>query len=42
MKTIVRIIERHHFACFTVEDADGNYFLIQLAIHLEEIWQANH
>jgi len=36
---ITRIIERHHIACFTVEDENGNHFLVQLDYGLEEIWQ---
>jgi len=36
---ITRIIKRHHFACFTVEDENGNHFLVQLDYGLEEIWQ---
>ena len=36
---IARIIKRHHIGCFTVEDESGNYFLVQLDLGLEEIWQ---
>jgi len=36
---IKRILKRHHFACFTVEDENGNHFLVQLDYGLEEIWQ---
>jgi hypothetical protein len=39
MKKITKIIERHHIGCFTVEDIDGDHFLVQLAYKLEEIWQ---
>lgn len=41
MKKIVAIIERHSPGCFTVEDEDGSHFIIQLAHHLEILWQEN-
>ena len=33
------MLERHHYACFTVEDENGNHFIVQLEYRLEEIWQ---
>lgn len=38
---IKRIIKRHHFGCFTVENENGDRFLVQLSHKLEEIWQAH-
>jgi hypothetical protein len=39
--TITKIIKRHHWGCFTEEDDKGKHFMVQLAIYLEEFWQAN-
>ena len=36
---ITRLIERHSYGAFTVEDENGNQFFIQLAHKLEEAWQ---
>lgn len=41
MKKIVRLIERHSYGCFTVEDIEGNHFIVQLAYKLEEAWTSN-
>jgi hypothetical protein len=38
MKKIVAIIERHSPGCFTVEDENGDQFIVQLAFQLEEAW----
>jgi hypothetical protein len=38
---IKRIVKRHHFACFTVEDENGNHFLVQQSWDLEQIWNAS-
>ena len=40
MKTIVKLIERNGIGDFIVEDSDGNWFRVQAALKLEEIWQA--
>jgi hypothetical protein len=33
------IITRHHYGCFTIEDKNGNQFLIQLSAKLEDVWR---
>jgi hypothetical protein len=38
MGTITKLIKRHSFACFTVEDNNGNQFRVQLAYALEDAW----
>jgi hypothetical protein len=40
MKAITKIIKRNGIADFVVEDIDGNWYRVQTAFNLEEIWQA--
>ena len=40
MKTITKIIKRNGIADFIVEDSEGNWFRVQTAFKLEEMWQA--
>lgn len=40
MKDITKILKRHHYGCFDVEDIAGNRFRIQLAFKIEELFQA--
>jgi hypothetical protein len=40
METITKIIKRNGLADFIVEDSAGNWFRVQTAFKLEEIWQA--
>ena len=35
---ITKLIKRHSFGCFTVEDDNGNQFIVQLAHLLEDAW----
>ena len=35
---ITKLIKRHSFGCFTVEDDKGNQFIVQLAHLLEDAW----
>ena len=41
MKAIKAIHERHSFGCFTIEDINGDFYIVQLCFRLEELWQKN-
>lgn len=38
---IVRIITRHHFGCFTVEDESGKHHIVQQAMKIEDQWRVS-
>lgn len=42
MGKISKILKRHHWGCFDVEDEHGNCYMVQLAYKLEEAWQEHH